>query len=116
MNMKQIITPLYQAKAWMKFLGIMMILTGVGTMFGLINAGGVSLWEGIIGIPIAVLSVWMGVLLFQATSKVEQAYSGEDEAPLVMALEKIKMFFVINSVLVLIYLIVNLLPIITLIT
>ncbi len=94
MNIKQITLPLYEAKGWMKFLGVMMIIMGV--MIAL----------SIVGLVIAWLPIWMGVLLFQAAGKADAAYVGEDEALLIASLGKVKTFFVINGVLMLIYLII----------
>ena len=93
MNIKQVATPLYQAKGWMKFLAVMLIISGVVTAFS------------VVGLIIAWLPVWMGVLLFQAAGKVEESYANDDEESLTASLAKIKTFFVINGVLMLIYVI-----------
>ena len=93
MNIKQVATPLYQAKGWMKFLAVMLIISGVVTAFSMV------------GLIIAWLPVWMGVLLFQAAGKVEESYANDDEESLTASLAKIKTFFVINGVLMLIYVI-----------
>lgn len=95
-ELRQIATPLYLAKGWMKFLAVMMIIMGVVTALS------------IVGLLIAWLPLWLGVLLFQAANRADDAYTGEDEASLIAALGKIRTFFVINGVLMLIYLVLML--------
>ncbi|WP_424946669.1 DUF5362 family protein [Candidatus Spongiihabitans sp.] len=57
----------------------------------------------VVGLIIAWLPIWMGVVLFQAAGKADGAYVGEDEELLVASLAKVKLFFIINGVLMLIY-------------
>jgi hypothetical protein len=83
-------TPLFQAKGWMKLVGVLMILLGV--MYALT----------IFGIIIAWLPIWMGVLLFQAASNVEQANASGDQTALFTSLSKIKTYFTIMGILTLI--------------
>ena len=54
--------PLYNCRGWMKFLGVMSIISGVIQVIT------------IIGILFAWLPIWTGILLFQAASAAEQAY------------------------------------------
>ena len=51
MYLKQV-APLYEARGWMKFLGIVMVIAGIFTAIT------------IVGIIIAWLPIWLGVLLF----------------------------------------------------
>lgn len=82
--------PLAQSKGWMKLLGVMMIIYGIMIALSLV------------GLIIAWLPIWIGVLLFQAASAVEQAQlEGEAEA-LLRALGKLKTYFTITGVLMLI--------------
>ncbi len=86
MDLKKIAEPLYRARGWMKFLGVLEILTGVVmalSIFGLVYA-----W----------LPVWLGVLMLQAAGKANLAYVEEDEAQLIAALGKIKLFFDLKGV------------------
>ena len=50
--------PLYNAKGWMKFVGVLSIIYGVLVALS------------IIGILIAWLPIWIGILLFQSASAV----------------------------------------------
>ena len=57
----------------------------------------------IVGIIIAWLPIWLGVLLFQAAGRIDTAFATEDEMSLRESLAKLKTFFVIQGVLLLIY-------------
>ena len=88
-----LINPLYQAKMWIKLIGIMMIIYGAImaiTIFGLI---------------IAWLPIWIGVTLFQASTAIEEAYMMQNQGAFLKALNKLKTYFTITGVLVLIGLI-----------
>jgi len=90
---KQISSPIFMAKGWLKLLGIMSII------------GGVLSALTIIGILICWLPIWMGVLLFKAGNAIEEAqYSGNRER-LEFSLGQLKTYFTINGVLTLIGLI-----------
>lgn len=89
---RDISAPLFGAKGWMKFLGVMYIISGVLTALS------------IIGIIVAWIPIWMGVLLFQGASAIEQANASGDENLLKTGLGKVKTFFVINGVLMLVVL------------
>ena len=85
--------PLIEAKGWMKLLGIMMIIYGALvalTIFGLVVC-----W----------LPIWLGILLFKAAGYAETARMTGEKLQLVEALRKIRTFFVINGVMMLITLI-----------
>jgi len=89
-NLKLIITPLYEAKGWMKLIGIVSII------------GGALYALTLVGIIIAWLPIWMGILLNKSAGLIEQAYNSDDELILNNALKKLKTYFIINGVLVLI--------------
>lgn len=75
---------------WMKFLGVLSILAGISqvlSIVGLISGG---------------LQIWMGVLLFQSASLVEQARVTGDAYAFSSALSNVKTFFMLNGVLALI--------------
>ena len=78
--------PLYQAKGWLKFLGILLIL------------GGILQALSVIGLLWAWLPIWMGVLLFQAGASAEPARAGDRQAFL-RSLGSLKTYFVLNGVL-----------------
>lgn len=87
---KELALPLYNAKFWMQLLGVVMILVGV--MYGIT----------IIGLIIAWLPIWIGVLLFQSASAIDKAFNTEDKDAAVRAFEKLKVYFIINGVMMLI--------------
>ena len=88
-----LINPLYQAKMWIKLIGILMII------YGAIMA------ITIFGIIVAWLPIWIGVTLFQAGSAIEEAYMTQNQGAFLKALNKLKTYFTIMGVLVLIGLI-----------
>lgn len=60
----------------------------------------------IVGLLIAWLFLWLGVLLWQAGSQIDSAYSQDDELLLSVAFQKLRRFFVVGGAAMLIYLIV----------
>lgn len=87
---KEISTPVYQSRGWMKFVGVLLIITGV--FYAL----------SIVGIIIAWLPIWMGIVLFQAGSSSEQAFFSGDKFSLLKSLNQIKLFFTIMGIMSLI--------------
>lgn len=83
-------TPIFQAKGWMKLVGVLMIIYGVLVALS------------IVGIIIAWLPIWMGILLFQAASNAEQANMSGDQTALYTALAKLKTYFTIMGIMTLI--------------
>ncbi len=88
-TVKEISIPLFQAKGWMKLLGVLLIVTGV--LYAITLVGLVVCW----------LPIWMGVLLFKAADGAEAAQLGGDKAQLVGSLNRLKTFFTVQGVLVL---------------
>ena len=78
---KEVSTPVYEARGWMKLLGVLLII------------GGVLYAITIVGIIIAWLPIWMGVVLYQAGSSSEQAYFNGDKYSLIKSLTQIKLYF-----------------------
>jgi hypothetical protein len=76
--------------AWLKFLGIVTIISGALSVIS------------IVGILIAWLPIWLGVLLFQAGDRAQSAKFSNDLNYLVQMMEKLKMYFMINAVVVII--------------
>jgi len=93
MTIREIAAPLYGAKMWLKLVGVLMIIYGVLAALS------------IIGLIVAWLPIWTGVLLFQAAKAIEQAHEAEDEPALLTAMNKLKTYFTITGVLALIGLI-----------
>ena len=85
--------PLYMAKGWLKFLGVLSIISGAFAVF--------SLW----GILICWLPIWMGILLFKAAGNMEVAELNGDRAQLIEGLNRLKTYFTINGILTLIVLV-----------
>ncbi|WP_341502675.1 DUF5362 domain-containing protein [Gallaecimonas sp. GXIMD4217] len=92
---KDISTPLFQAKGWMKLLGVMSIIGGVLT--------GLT----IVGLVIAWLPIWMGVLLFQSAGALEAAQHNGSPEVASQAMAKLKTYFTIMGVFTLIAIILN---------
>lgn len=81
-----------QSKGWLKFLGVLMIINGILTALTLV------------GILIAWLPIWMGVLLFQAGNRADTAALAKDSSQLVPMMDKLRVYFMIQGVLILIML------------
>lgn len=82
--------PLAQSNFWMKLLGVLLIIYGV------------LMALTIVGLLIAWLPIWLGVMLFQSASAATQASQSGDEATLIRALEKLQTYFTIMGILALI--------------
>ena len=93
MNVREVAAPLYGAKFWLQLVGVMMIIYGVLSAMT------------IVGLIVAWLPIWLGVLLFQTANAVEQAYTSEDEPSLLAAMGKLKTYITIMGILTLIGLI-----------
>lgn len=78
---------------WLKFLGIMSIIYGALTALT------------IVGILIAWLPIWLGVLLFQAGNQITEARISRNYFHLVEMMRKFKMYFMIQGILILITLV-----------
>ncbi|MEN8224195.1 MAG: DUF5362 family protein [Bacteroidota bacterium] len=87
---KEVSAPIYQARGWMKLIGVLMII------------GGVLYAITIIGIVIAWLPIWMGVVLYQAGSSSEQAYFSGDKFSLLRSMTQLKLYFTIMGIMTLI--------------
>ncbi len=78
---------------WLKFLGVVNIIMGVFVALS------------IIGIIVAWLPIWLGVLLFQAGNQITEARISRNYYHLVTMMQKFKMYFMIQGILLLISLI-----------
>ena len=92
-DVRAIMRPLTDGKLWMKLLGVMMIITGALQVLT------------IIGILWAWLPIWLGVLLFQSASAAEQASASGDVALATRATDRLRLFFMIQGILMLISLV-----------
>ena len=93
---QQVSAPLYSAKGWMKFIGILLII------------GGVLYALSIVGIIFAWIPIWLGILVIGATNKMDMAYHSGDKISLIEAQKKIGLYFTVYGVLILIFLILTL--------
>ena len=87
---KEVSFPIYQSRGWMKLIGVLLII------------GGVLYTLTIIGIIIAWLPIWMGVVLYQAGSSSEQAFFNGDKFSLIRSLTQLKLYFTIMGIMTLI--------------
>ncbi len=90
-----------EMSGWLKFIGIVAIV--YGALIALT----------IIGIVIAWLPIWMGITLFSAGKKANDAHYTGNPMHLVDMMRKLKTFFIVQGVLLIIGLIGILLAIIT---
>lgn len=84
---KRLASILATGSGWMKFFAILMFING--GFFVL------SIW----GIIIAWIPIWLGVVLWGAATRATQASSGGSEADLAIALDKLRFFFKLNGIL-----------------
>ena len=84
---KEISYPIFSSKGWIKFLGIIMLIYGVLAALS------------IVGIIIAWLPIWLGVLLLQVSSKTEMAQLTGNKEALIKAQNSLSTYFTIYGVL-----------------
>lgn len=77
---------LVAAKFWMQLTAVLSIIYGILTALS------------IVGIIVAWLPIWMGVLLFQSAAAVDDAQSSGDQEALGRCLDKLKVYFIIIGV------------------
>ncbi len=83
---QSIIEPLYRGKIWMQILGIVSIISGVLTALS------------IIGIIIAWIPIWAGVVLMQAAGATHRAYHNDEGSEANYAMGKLKLYFLLMGV------------------
>jgi hypothetical protein len=81
--------PIYQARGWLKFLGVLSVISGIGTALS------------IVGILFAWLPIWMGVLMFQAGSNIDQAGQFGDRFAFLRSMGSLKTYFMLQGILTL---------------
>jgi len=87
--------PMFSSKGWIKFLGIIMLIYGI---FAAIS---------IVGILIAWLPIWIGVLLLQSSSRIEHAHLSGSKESLIRAQKSLSTYFTVYGVLALIGIIIS---------
>jgi len=90
---RAIMGPLTNGKLWMKLLGVMMMISGALQVLS------------IVGILWAWVPIWLGVLLFQAAGAAEEASATGRLDAAVRATDKLRLFFMIQGILLLIALV-----------
>ena len=75
---------------WVKLLGIINIISGALTALTLV------------GIIIAWLPIWLGILLFQAGSRADEALASKRPDQLITMMEKLRLFFLIQGVMIIV--------------
>ena len=98
---REVSAPLFAAKGWMKFLGVLMIIYGV------------LIALSVVGIIICWLPIWIGILLFQAATAVESTQASGSKMELYGAMSKLKTYFTIYGVLALIGIVVSIIALFT---
>lgn len=93
-SVSELSAPLATARGWIKFVGIMFIIQGAFTALT------------IVGIIVAWLPIWIGVLLLQSSTALERAYVADDAAALKESLEKLKTYFIIQGVMYLVFMVI----------
>ena len=93
MNPRSVSAPLYQVKGWIKFIGVVLLVAGI--IYAIT----------IIGLIVAWLPIWLGVLLIQVSNRINDAHLADQERSLWDVLWKLKTFFKVLGMATLIYLI-----------
>ena len=75
---------------WVKLLGIINIISGALTALTLV------------GIIIAWLPIWLGILLFQAGNRADEALASKRPDQLITMMEKLRLFFLIQGVMIIV--------------
>ncbi|ADC70653.1 conserved hypothetical protein [Thioalkalivibrio sp. K90mix] len=91
-QLRELIEPLVRGKFWMQLIGIMLVISGVLTALS------------IVGILIAWIPIWAGVVLMQAAGASQRAFDSADPLEIKYALSRLRIYFTIFGVLLLIYL------------
>ncbi|NIA23934.1 MAG: hypothetical protein GWP04_00020 [Gammaproteobacteria bacterium] len=94
--------PLFQAKGWMKLLAVLSI--GGGALYALT----------IVGIIVAWLPIWIGVLLWQSAGAAEDAHTTGNPDRFLVSQTKLKTLFTVYGVVALVGLIVGIIALIVL--
>ena len=82
---QQMSLPIYQARGWLKFLGVMTIIGGIPSVFVLVG----------------ILQIWIGILLFQAGSSLDSAGQFGDKFAFLRSMGNLKTYFLIQGILTL---------------
>ncbi len=81
--------PLYSSKSWIKLVGILLLIYGIFAALTLV------------GIIIAWLPIWLGILLIQSSNRIADAQLSGDKFAMIKAQSNLGTFFTIYGVLTL---------------
>jgi len=87
---------------WMKLLGIVYIVQAAIT----------TLFTFFVGIIVAWLPLWLGILLFQAGNRASMVAVAKKPEELVSMLDKLRLFFIINGVVLIVFLAIGIMALI----
>ncbi len=90
MDVATLIKPLYRSKKWVTFIGVMLVIYALA-----LAATG----EGII---VAWVPVWVAVLCFQLSKRIDEAYTSEEESELLRVTTKLSSLFTLIGVVMLV--------------
>jgi hypothetical protein len=97
---KEISSPLFKSKGWVKLLGILMLIYGV------------LMALSIVGLIVAWLPIWIGILLMQVSNRINEAMITGSRESLVKAQASLSTYFTVYGALALVGLIVSAITII----
>lgn len=86
---KEIFSPLYNAKGWIKFSGVISIVMGILSSFS------------IIGLLTSWTMIWPGIILCLASSKLKKSYEEDNIDGLKEAMAKLAFYFKLYGILIL---------------
>lgn len=86
-----LLAPLVRSAGWTKFIGIMFIIAGAFSIL--------SIW----GIIFAWLPIWMGILLIQFSGLIRNGHGDKDPQKCRASLDKLRLFFKIFGIVMIIY-------------
>lgn len=92
-SVSRVMSPLDRSAGWMKLIGTVSIVYGVLTALT------------IIGLVVAWLPIWMGILTRKAAVQAQQAYVSGDEQAAVASTDSLRIIFKVQGIIVLINLI-----------
>ena len=94
MLVRRLGVPIYMSRGWIKFLGVLSIIQGIVAVFS------------IVGLLIAWLPIWIGIVLYQSATIMERAHLTGNEVEFVRSMDKLRLYFVIQGILALLGIII----------
>ena len=86
MDIRTLSAPLYRVKGWLKFVGVMLIIDGIFLVFS------------VVGIVVAWVPIWLGILCFQSARAIENANHSDSEESMMRSLSKLATGIIIVGV------------------